>query len=164
MIKEENTIQKVRENVEPITGWEPFRAFSHMRDAMDHMFNDLFRNITRTEPMPGLGTWLPAMDLYKSNGNLVAELAVPGFNNNEIEVHVEQDSLTVKGEYKRTQEKKTEGMYRSELSQGKIHRTVTLPYPVKTEHVKAKLENGLLKITMPLSNPDVHKTTKVKID
>jgi len=163
MIKEE-TKPAVRQNVEALTTWEPFSAFSRMRDAMDHMFTDLFHNFSRMEPTQTLAAFSPALDLYKANGNLVAEVAVPGFNNNEIEIHVEQDSLVINGEYKRTQEKKTEGVYRSELSQGKIHRMVSLPYPVKTDHVKAKLDNGILKITMPLANPEVHKITKVKID
>lgn len=163
MIKEE-TKPAIRQNVESLLSWEPFTAFSRMRNTMDHMFNDLFRNFTQMEPAQAFAAWTPALDLYKANGNLVAEVAVPGFNNNEIDIHVEQDNLVVKGEYKRTQEKKTEGMYRSELSQGKFHRSVLLPYSVKTDEVKAKLENGILKITMPLVNPEVHKTTKVKID
>lgn len=148
---------------EEMQKWEPLVGFARMRESMEQMFHDFFRNW----PLPAASpvyTWSPALDMYKADGNLVAEVAVPGFNKDEIDIHLEQDSMTIKGEYKRREEKKVEGAYHTELLQGRFYRSVTLPYAVKADGVKAKLDNGILKVTMPLANPENHKAKSIKID
>lgn len=144
--------------------WEPFSALTRMRESMDQMLTDLFHNFSTTEAAPGLTAWCPALDMYRSGDNLIVELSLPGLKSNEIDIQVEHDQLTVKGEYRHAEEKKAHGVIRSERAYGNFHRSVRLPYPIKSDHVKAKLDNGILKVTMPLAQPEVHKSTTVKVD
>jgi HSP20 family protein len=144
--------------------WEPFTALNRMRDNFDQMFSDLFRNISQQEPQFPLVAHIPQLDLYKSGESLVAEIAVPGLKTSEIEIQTTPDQIIVSGEYKRSEEKKTENVFRSEMAMGKFQRAIRLPYAIKTDAVKAKLDNGVLKITMPLMEPEMHKTTKVKVE
>ncbi len=147
----------------PLTPWEPFTTMSRMRESVEQMFNDLFRTLPIAEPT-AVSTFLPAVDLYRTGDALVAELAVPGFKGNEIDIEASRDHLTIKGEYKHADERKAVDTYRKEIACGHFHRSLSLPCSIVAEHVCAKLDNGVLRVSMPLSQPEVHKTTRVKID
>lgn len=148
----------------PVTAWEPFTIMNRMRETMDHMFNDLFGGITaRTEPEMRLH-WSPPVDMYVRGEDLIVECAMPGLKKNEVDIQVTGENLTISGEYKRTEEKKKEGVFRTEIASGKFFRKIVLPYHVKVDKIKAVMDNGLLKVTMPLLEPALHKATTIKID
>ncbi len=144
-------------------GWEPLTMMNRMRETMDAMFNDLFRGVPAVEPTVPFPR-VPAVDMYLKNDDLVVECVLPGLKKEDIEISITPDHLAIGGECKKKEELKKEGIYRSEISFGKFYRTLALPHAVKTDKVKAVFDNGILKITLPLLEPKLHKATTVKID
>lgn len=105
-------------------------------------------------------TWLPPMNMWVENNTLFVECFVPGLNKDQLEVNVTEDTLTISGTYKNPwNENNTPTFYMYEYPFGSFYRQVSLPFPVNTQQVNAKYENGVLRITMPLttSNPQGHK-------
>lgn len=146
----------------PLGTWEPFQMMTRMREAMDHMFTDLFRGVTPTETR--ISTRVPAVNLYQKNDDLIVECALPGLKKEEVEVKVTPEAVVISGEYKRKEEVKREGTFRSEIATGHFFREIRLPYTVKTEKTKASMDNGVLKITLPLTEPNLFRATSIKID
>lgn len=161
LTKSENKPVKV-ENKE-LHFWEPLTAFTRMRETMDQMFTDLFHRFGAPERAISFADWTPYMDLYKSGDKLIAEVNLPGLTAKDIDVQATRDQLTIKGEYKREESKKIDGAFHTEREYGSFHRIMALPYAIKSEGIEAKLENGVLKIAMPLEQPEVHKATSVKV-
>lgn len=94
--------------------------------------------------------WAPALEVVEKEGNLIARFELPGLKKEEIAVTVNEEGLTVTGERKREEEKKTQNWYRTERTYGKFVRTVPLPAGVNTAAVKATFHNGMLELVIPL--------------
>jgi HSP20 family protein len=94
------------------------------------------------------GTFIPAVDVYEDEHNLVLKLEIPGVNEEEVNVSVENDTLTVQGERKFEKEEKEENFHRIERRYGSFVRTFKLPNTVDTDKVEAGFDKGILKITL----------------
>jgi len=91
----------------------------------------------------------PAMDIYQTDKDVIAELNIPGFDPKKIEVSVNNQVLTVKGEMQETEEEKKRDYWRKEIRKGSFERMVRLPAEVDENKVEATYEKGVLKIVMP---------------
>jgi len=164
MLKEEPRTLVRREGLpQELATWDPWGIMGRMRDSMEGMFTDLFRSLPSQEIQLGFNV-IPSVDIYQQGDNLIAECAVPGLTKKDVEVEVTPEFLLIRGESKRSEQLKKEGFYRSEISYGKIFRKIHLPVGVRTDQVKANLENGILRVTMALQEPALHKATSVKVD
>jgi HSP20 family protein len=94
------------------------------------------------------GTFVPPVDVYEDEHNLVLKLEVPGVNEEDLNVSVENDTLTIQGERKFEKEEKEENFHRIERRYGSFTRTFKLPNTVDTDKVEAGYEKGILKITL----------------
>ena len=94
------------------------------------------------------GTFVPPVDVYEDEHNLILKLEVPGVNEEDLNVSVENDTLTVQGERKFEKEEKEENFHRIERRYGSFTRTFKLPNTVDTDKVEAGYEKGILKITL----------------
>src|SRR3954471_4602717 len=94
------------------------------------------------------GSFVPPVDVYEDEQNLVLKLEIPGLNDEDINVSVENNTLTVQGERKFEKEEKEENFHRIERRYGSFVRTFKLPNTVDAEKVEASYEKGILKITM----------------
>ena len=94
------------------------------------------------------GNFVPPVDVYEDEQNLVLKLEIPGLNDEDINVSVENNTLTVQGERKFEKEEKEENFHRIERRYGSFVRTFKLPNTVDAEKVEASYEKGILKITM----------------
>src|SRR6201992_2204107 len=92
------------------------------------------------------GSFVPPVDVYEDEQNLVLKLEIPGLNDEDINVSVENNTLTVQGERKFEKEEKEENFHRIERRYGTFYRAFTLPSTVDTEHVQANYQNGILKL------------------
>ena len=92
------------------------------------------------------------MDIYESQGNLIVKVAVPGAKKEEISIEIKDQILHIDAEHKESHEEKKEKevIYHSQ-KQGSFHYTTALPKEVEKDKARAKLEDGILKITIPLS-------------
>jgi HSP20 family protein len=135
-----------------IVRWEPFRDLVSIQDRMNRIFDEAFRGV----PRPGAeedwalgGTWAPAVDIYEHEGNLVLKAELPGIDLKDVDVRVENNVLTLKGERRFENEVKREQYHRVERAYGQFSRSFTLPNVVDTEKIKAEFRDGVLRVTLP---------------
>jgi HSP20 family protein len=120
-----------------ITRIDPFRELA-----------GFFENFADVAKAPEFGTFVPAVDVYEDEHNLVLKLEVSGINEEDFKVSLENNTLTVTGERKFEKEEKEENFHRIERRYGAFTRTFRLPNTVDTEKVDAGYDKGILKITL----------------
>ena len=133
-----------------LTRWEPFHNFSTMQDRMNRM-NRLFReSYTPEGPEEALTTtsFAPPVDIYEDEHTITLKLEVPGIDDKDIDVRIENNTLTVHGERKIEKEEKEENFRRIERQYGSFTRSFTLPSSVDPAQVSANYDKGVLKITL----------------
>src|SRR5881275_1337003 len=131
-----------------LTRWDPFREFSTMQDRMSRM-NRLFRESYSPEgPEEALTTtsFAPPVDIYEDEHNITLKIEVPGIDEKDIDVRIENNTLTVHGERKIEKEEKEENFRRVERQHGSFTRSFTLPSSVDTESIHANYDKGILNI------------------
>ena len=119
-----------------ITRWDPFREVASLQNRM----NALFRDLNDGESPLTTASFVPAVDIYEDEKKVVLKLEVPGIEEKDLDVSVENNTLTVKGERKFEKEEKEENFHRIERRYGSFYRAFTLPSTVDTENVGAKLQ------------------------
>ncbi|MGA3035363.1 MAG: Hsp20/alpha crystallin family protein [Terracidiphilus sp.] len=131
--------------------WEPSRELSAMQNRINHM-NRLFRESYGSEvPEEALTTttYAPPVDIYEDEHNILLKLEVPGIDEKDIDVRMENTTLTVHGERKMEKEEKEENFRRVERQYGEFTRSFTLPSTVNLAQVSAHYDKGVLKISLP---------------
>ena len=129
-----------------ITRIDPFRELATLQDR----FNTLFENFSEASAKDQLatGTFIPPVDIYEDEHNLVLKLEIPGMNEEDLNVSLENNTLTVTGERKFEKEEKEENFHRIERRYGSFTRTFRLPNTVDGEKVEAGYDKGVLKVTL----------------
>jgi HSP20 family protein len=107
--------------------------------------------------------WAPAVDIVETENELILKADVPGVDLKDIDIQLENGTLTVKGERKLEKEEKNKGFHRMERSYGSFVRIFTVPDTVDAEHVKAAYEAGVLTITLPKKEVAKPKAIKVQV-
>jgi HSP20 family protein len=140
--------------------WEPVREITSLQSEMNRLFNTFF-----DAPTTGNGgtprRWIPAMDLVETEGDFVLKADLPGLTEEDVNIEVEENVLTVSGERKSEHEDKSEGYVRVERSYGSFRRSLTLPKGVDAEAVTANFDNGVLEVHIP--KPEERKPRRVSI-
>ncbi|MGA8727334.1 MAG: Hsp20/alpha crystallin family protein, partial [Terracidiphilus sp.] len=114
-----------------ITRWDPFRDVMTLQNRVNSIFRDF--NDGGDNPLT-TATFVPAVDVYEDPQKVVLKLEVPGVEEKDLDVRVEDHTLTVKGERKFEKEEKEENFHRIERRYGSFYRAFTLPPTVDTEH------------------------------
>ena len=143
--------------------WEPFRDLVSLRDRMDRLFGE---GLGRSWPMEeGLstGVWNPAVDVYETHDSIVLKADLPDVTKDDVDISVEGNVLTIRGERKREQEVKEKDFYRMERSYGAFTRSFTLPGTVNPEKIEACFTGGVLTVTLPKREESKPKQIKVKV-
>jgi len=142
-----------------ITRWDPFREVATMQNRL----NALFRDMNDAESPLTTAAFVPAVDIYEDDKKVLLKLEVPGIDEKDLDVSVENNTLTVKGERKFEKEEKEENFHRIERRYGSFYRAFTLPSTVDTEHVNAKYNAGVLKLEL-LKKPEAQpKQIKINV-
>ena len=144
--------------------WEPFRDFCTLQDRMNRMFGGISRRPESTDEGLTAGSWTPSVDVYETNDSIVLKADLPGMSQNDVEISVEGNTLTVKGERKFEKEVNEKEYYRMERSYGTFTRSFTLPPTVDADKIDAAFAQGVLKITLPKREESKPKQIKVKIN
>src|ERR1700739_4148776 len=119
-----------------LTRWDPFREFSTLQDRMNHLFRESFGPEGREESLTST-QFAPPVDVYEDDHNVTLKIEVPGIDEKDIDVRIENNVLTVHGERKFEKEEKEENYRRVERQYGSFIRTFTLPTTVDAEKVQA---------------------------
>ena len=141
--------------------WDPFREFSTLQDRMNRLFHDSLGD-GREEALTTTA-FVPAVDIYEDEHNVTMKIEVPGIDEKDIDVRIENNTLTVHGERKFEKDEKEENYRRVERRYGSFTRTFTLPNTVETENVSANYDKGVLKIKLAKKAEAKPKQIKVNI-
>src|ERR1700745_3460161 len=124
-----------------ITRWDPFREVV----ALQNRVKNLFREVNKGESPLTTASFVPAVDIYEDSNKVVLKLEVPGIEEKDLDVRVENNTLTVKGERKFEKEEKEENFHRIERRYGTFYRAFTVPNTVNTENVESSYDAGVMK-------------------
>jgi HSP20 family protein len=139
--------------------WEPVRITS-LQSEMNRLFNTFFDT-----PTTGNGSttrrWIPAMDLVETEDDFVLKADLPGLKEEDVNIEVDENVLTVSGERKAEHESTQDGYHRVERAFGAFSRSLTLPEGIDADTVAASFDRGVLEIRIP--KPEQRKPRKVSI-
>jgi HSP20 family protein len=145
-----------------ITRWDPFREFVTLQDRMNRLFRDSFGPESREEALTST-TFAPPVDVYEDEHSVTLKIEVPGIEEKDIDIRIENNTLTVHGERKFEKEEKEENYRRVERQYGSFTRTFTLPNSVDQDGVQANYEKGVLKIKLAKKAEAKPKQIKVNV-
>ena len=144
---------------------DPFRDMTVLRRQMDDLFNRGFAGFLG-EPDNGetMASWSPAMDVLETEDSVVLRAELPGLTEQDVEITVENNVLTLRGE-KKFEHDESEGNYRRiESRYGSFYRSFSLPTSVDKERIDAKFANGVLQISLPKAEKAKPKKIAVKVN
>src|SRR6202046_2379120 len=144
-----------------LTRFQPFREVSTLQDRINQVFRESYTG-GQDEALT-TSTFAPAVDVYEDEHKVALKIEVPGIDEKDIDVRVENQTLTVHGERKIEQEEKEENYRRVERQYGSFTRTFTLPTTVDSENVSATYHKGVLKVALPKKAEAKPKQIKVNI-
>ena len=142
-----------------ITRWDPFRDMASLQSRLNQIFADYGRG---TDELSTTG-FVPPVDIYEDEHNVTLKLEVPGIEEKDLDVRVENNTLTVRGERKFEREEKEENFHRIERRYGSFSRSFTLPNTVDSEKVEADYVNGVLQIRLAKKAEAKPKQIKVSV-
>ena len=142
-----------------ITRWDPFRDMASLQNRLNQIFADYGRG---TDELSTAG-FVPPVDIYEDEQSLSLKLEVPGIAEKDLDVRVENNTLTVRGERKFEQVEKEETFHRIERRYGSFSRSFTLPTTVDSEKVEASYVNGVLQIRLAKKAEAKPKQIKVTV-
>ncbi|MDD5542241.1 MAG: Hsp20/alpha crystallin family protein [Acidobacteriia bacterium] len=147
-----------------IVRWEPFRDLMSLQERMNRMFDESVGHVRGANEALDSGAWSPAVDIYETEQAIVLKAELPEINQKDIDIRIENNTLTLRGERKFERETKEENYHRVERSYGAFCRTFTLPSTVDQDKVKAEYKDGILKVTLPKREDSKPKQIKVGVN
>jgi HSP20 family protein len=144
-----------------ITRWEPFREFSTLQDRLNRLFQQSVSE-GRDESLT-TSSFAPAVDVYEDDHQVTLKIEIPGIDEKDIDVRLENNTLTVHGERKLEKEEKEENYRRVERQYGSFTRSFTLPTTVDAEGVSAQYDKGVLKIKLAKKAEAKPKQIKISV-
>src|SRR4030067_533329 len=130
-----------------IIRWDPYRDMITLRDRMNRLFEDMGSQETEDKDLSP-GAWAPSVDIYETENEVVLAAEIPGVDEKDVEIKVEDNNLTLRGERKFEKETKEENYHRIERSYGSFFRSFSLPSYIDQDRIEAEHENGVLKNRM----------------
>jgi HSP20 family protein len=154
-------LEKWQPRLPSFSAWDPFAEVSDLRKRMDEIFGEFFGRtpfaMAATE-----GIWSPLVDVHETKEGFQLQVELPGVKQEDIQVTIEGDTLTLKGERKRETEMKEDRYHRIERSYGTFQRSIVLPSVVDPNRVKATYRDGVLQILLPKNEAARPKEIKVE--
>lgn len=136
--------------------WEPFRELAQLQGDMGRLVNGLL-NGQSTGPQ----TWVPAIDVWETDSEIVYAFDLPGMSEDDISIEVHDDTLTVSGERQKAMEERGDRFYRFERRYGSFARAVGLPAGIDDAKIAASYVNGVLEVRVP--KPEEAKPRRIQL-
>jgi len=140
----------------------PWTGMTNFKQEMDRMLERVFEG--KWDEFPAVGDWAPSLDLSETKDSLVLKVEAPGMDQKDIQISLQENLLTIKGEKRQEKEEKDERYHRVERSYGSFTRSVRLPVGVDASKVTATFKNGLLTVTMPKTVAAKGTTIPIKVE
>jgi len=129
--------------------WDPFRDLNMLQERMNRLFDDTGRGIRRNEEPASTTIWSPAVDIYETDGEIVVQAELPGMDRKDIQLNLENNVLTIRGDRQFKKETKEDNYHRIERSYGGFSRSFSIPTTVDEEKIRADYTDGVLKVALP---------------
>ena len=146
-----------------VTRWDPFREYVSLQDRVNRLFRESQGGEGREESLAS-SSFAPPVDVYEDEHHITLKLEVPGIDEKDIDIRIENNTLTVQGERKFEKEEKEENYRRVESRYGSFTRTFTLPTTVDSEKVEASYDKGVLKVKLAKKAEAKPKQIKVNVN
>ena len=143
-----------------ITRWDTYSGLSGLQEQVNRLFESSF---SRRADNSAITTWAPAVDIFETENELVVKADLPDVNEKDIDVRVENNMLTVRGERKFEEKAEKENYLRVERTYGTFSRSFRLPNTVNNETIQADYKNGVLTVTLPKRAESRPKQVKVNV-
>ena len=144
-----------------ITRWDPFQNLATLQDQVNRLFEVPLAG--RNAESSDLTAWAPAVDIYETENELVIKADLPDVNEKDLDIRVENNMLTIRGERKFEQKVKEDNYLRIERTYGSFSRSFSLPNTVNTETIKAEYKNGVLTVQLPKRAESKPRQVKVNV-
>jgi HSP20 family protein len=144
-----------------ITRFDPFREINALHNAMTRALQTAGTGTTLGDELGTTGSFVPPVDIYEDENSLSLRLEIPGMKQEDLDIRLENHTLTVRGERKFEKEEKEENFHRIERRYGSFTRSFTLPNTVDTDNVNADYKDGVL--TIMLTKRAETKPKQIKI-
>jgi HSP20 family protein len=146
-----------------ITRWEAYRDVVALQNRMNSLFQDFSRNGSgENEPVTAAG-FVPPVDIYEDEHKLVLKLEIPGIRQEDLDVRMENSTLSVRGERSFETEGKEENFHRVERRYGSFYRAFTVPNTIDPESIKAEYDAGVLRLELQKRPESKPKQIKVNV-
>jgi HSP20 family protein len=146
-----------------MTRFDPFRDLAVLQDRMNRLFNESYSGRNREDDLMSRGSWTPAVDIYEIEGALVLKAELPDLRREDIDVSVENSTLTIRGERKLDNEIKQENFHRIERPYGSFLRQFSLPPAVDPSKIGADYRNGVLTVKLPVREEAKPRTINIEV-
>ena len=143
-----------------LSRWEPFRGASTLQEQVNRIFSDV---LERSGEESSLTSWAPAVDIYETEHELVVKADLPDVDPKDLDIRVENNILTIRGERKFEKNVNEENYLRVERAYGSFSRSFSLANTVNSEAIKADYQNGVLTLTVPKREEAKPKQIKVNV-
>ena len=131
-----------------VVKWDPFRDLISIQDRMNRLFEQTLSR-SRGDEGAAAATWTPAVDIYETLDTIVIKADLPGVVREDIEIQIDDNTLTLKGERRFSKDVQEESYLRIERTYGSFHRCFTLPATIHQEKIRAVCRDGVLELTLP---------------
>lgn len=144
-----------------VTRWDPFRELLTLQERLDKMYREMER--TRKEEDFVSSEWTPPVDIFESGDSFILKLDVPEVDKSSIDIKIQENELTIKGERKLEPGTKAESYHRMERGYGTFARSFTLTKTIDASRIKATIKDGILRIELPKKEEVKPKQIKIEV-
>lgn len=155
-------LERWEPRVQSLGRWDPFAEMDDVRREMDRAFGEFF-GWTPFRMATAEAMWSPMVDIHETEDNILVVAELPGVKQGDIQVSIDGDVLTLKGERKRETEVTKDQYHRIERNYGKFERSIMLPSVIDADRVKATYRDGVLEIQLPKKEEAKPKGIKVEV-
>ena len=142
--------------------WEPFRDLITMQERMSRLFDETLSRVWKEEGLQR-GLWSPPVDVVDREHEVVLKMDLPEMSQSEIDIKVEENTLTIKGERKFIKETPEENYVQIERPYGGFHRQFTLPKRIDQDKIKANYKDGVLSVVLPKAEEVYPKQVSIEV-
>ena len=143
-----------------IIRWEPFHNLSALQEQVNRLFEG---SLPRRSDQSALTTWAPAVDIYETENELVLKADLPDVNEKDLDIRIESNILTIKGERKFEEKVNEDNYLRIERTYGSFSRSFSLPSTVDNGSIKANYKNGVLTVELPKRAESKPRQVKINV-
>lgn len=144
--------------------WDPWRDFGSLQERINKMFDDTIRSTGAGDEELATGAWSPAVDIHETEDSFVVSADLPGLKKDDIQINVEDNTLTIKGEKKFEEKVPRDKYIRVERNYGTFVRSFSLPQNVDSAKIKATFKDGILDLTLPKREESKPKKIAVEVN